>query len=114
MCLGSCVGTDPDLASLAPLLWLDILGIVHLHRLPSLHLLVGFFFRNAIPFLYFADELVPLARDDRQVVSGKLAPLFLDSPLRLIPFPFGLFPIHGVLLSFFSFFLATAIRTKFV
>jgi len=77
---------------------LNVLGLVHLHRLPSLHLLVGLFFRNPVPFLYFAHELVPLTGDDGKVVIGKLAPLFLDSPLHLIPFSFCLFPIHGILL----------------
>ena len=65
---GKCPALCPTqmryLAGPTLLLGPETLGFVHLHGFLCLHLFLGFFFRNTVPLLYFADQLIPLAVDN--------------------------------------------------
>src|SRR5438477_2834546 len=62
--------------------------------LPQVGLPFGFFFANAVPLLKLADQLVPLASNQLQIVIRKFSPLLLHGTLQLFPFPFKLIRVH--------------------
>src|SRR5438128_1603389 len=60
----------------------------------AVELLLGLLFGVAVALLKFADELILLAGDHREIVVRKFAPFCLHSALELLPIAFYLIPIH--------------------
>ena len=56
--------------------------------------LLGFFFRDAVAFLDFANELIALAANHFEIAIGKLAPLHFYLPGGLLPLACYLIPVH--------------------
>src|SRR5271156_881643 len=61
-----------------------------------IHLLLGHVLGDAVAFLYFSDQLIPLAVNRREIIVGEFAPLLFHFADGLLPLAFDLIPVHFV------------------
>src|ERR1700694_3320513 len=87
------------LACLPPLLNISIalpvnLGFASDIGIPLIDLLLSFLASNAVPFLYFSDQLIALTVENVDIIIGQFTPTLLYRPFQLLPLALHLVRVH--------------------
>ena len=62
---------------------------------PIVEFLLRLFLPDSVTLLQSPYEFVFAAGDHIQIIVGELAPVLLDRPFHLVPFPLYLIPVHN-------------------